>query len=364
MNIEELREKINKVDEEILVLLNKRAEYALKIGELKRKDNIVTYHPGREAEIYNRLIAQNKGPLSHQAIRAIYAEVISACRGIESPLKVAYLGPEATFTHMAARHRFGSSVEFIPVSSIADVFIEVEKKRADYGVVPIENSTEGVITHTLDMFIESNLKICAEVLLEVSHCLLSNSSIDKIKRVYSHPHAFAQTRNWLRAKLPNVEYIEVSSTAEASKRAAQEANTAAVGSELAAQVYQLNILVKGIEDRLDNYTRFLIIGNSISGRSGNDKTSILFSIKDRVGALHAMLTPFARNNVNLTKIESRPSKNTIWEYIFFIDMEGHIEDENVKKSINELQEECLYLKILGSYPAAKREERLQLSHRK
>lgn len=265
---------------------------------------------------------------------------------------MAYLGPEATFTHMAARRKFGSSVEFVPVASIADVFTEVEKKRADYGVVPIENSTEGVITHTLDMFIESTLKICAETLLEISQCLLSNSSLEEIKRVYSHPHAFAQVRGWLRSNLSAVECIEVSSTAEASRRAAIEPNSAAVGSELAAQVYHLNVLAKGIEDRVDNYTRFLIVGHSLVGQSENDKTSIMFSVKDRVGALYSMLLPFNKHNVNLTKIESRPSQNTIWEYIFFIDMNGHIENDNVRKAIDELRENCLYLKVLGSYPVA------------
>lgn len=352
MTIEKLREEINRIDEKMLSLLNSRASCARQIGELKQKNSLVTYHPAREEEIYRRLLTNNHGPLSHDAICAVYAEIISACRGIESPLKVAYLGPEATFTHMAARHKFGSSVEFVPVASIADVFAEVEKKRADYGVVPIENSTEGVITHTLDMFIESTLKICAEILLEISQCLLSNSSLEKIKRVYSHPHAFAQIRGWLKSNLPAVECVEVSSTAEASRRAAEEPFSAAVGSELAAIVYHLNILAKGIEDRVDNYTRFLIVGHSFVGRSGNDKTSIMFSIKDRVGALHAMLSPFDKHNVNLTKIESRPSRNTIWEYIFFIDINGHIDDDNVRMAIDELREECLYLKILGAYPMA------------
>ncbi|MFH1097734.1 MAG: prephenate dehydratase [Candidatus Desantisbacteria bacterium] len=352
MTIEKLREEINKIDVEMLRLLNNRASCARQIGELKQKSSLVTYHPAREEEIYRRLLANNQGPLSHDTICAIYTEIISACRGIESPLKVAYLGPEATFTHMAARRKFGSSVEFVPVASIADVFTEVEKKRADYGVVPIENSTEGVITHTLDMFIESTLKICAETLLEISQCLLSNSSLEEIKRVYSHPHAFAQVRGWLRSNLSAVECIEVSSTAEASRRAAIEPNSAAVGSELAAQVYHLNVLAKGIEDRVDNYTRFLIVGHSLVGQSENDKTSIMFSVKDRVGALYSMLLPFNKHNVNLTKIESRPSQNTIWEYIFFIDMNGHIENDNVRKAIDELRENCLYLKVLGSYPVA------------
>ncbi len=352
MTIEELREEINKIDVEMLSLLNNRALCARQIGELKQKEGSVTYHPAREEEIYRRLLANNQGPLSYDTICAIYTEIISACRGIESPLKVTYLGPEATFTHMAARRKFGSSVEFVPVASIADVFTEVEKKRADYGVVPIENSTEGVITHTLDMFIESNLTICAEILLEISQCLLSNSSLEEIRLVYSHPHAFAQVRGWLKSNLSNAECIEVSSTAEASRRASKESNSAAVGSELAAIVYHLNIMAKGIEDRIDNYTRFLIIGHSSVGRSGNDKTTIMFSIKDRVGALYSMLSPFNKRNVNLTKIESRPSQNTIWEYIFFIDMNGHIEDDNVRGAIDELRENCLYLKVLGSYPVA------------
>lgn len=350
MELKDLRIRIDEIDDKILEMLNNRAEIVLEIGRLKQNGDMTIYHPDREEEICNRLVSQNKGILPDKAVSSIYREIISGCRSLESPLKIAYLGPEATFTHLAAQKKFGSSVEFIPSKSISDVFADVEKQRTNYGVVPIENSTEGVITHTLDMFIDSDLKICSEVLLEISHNLLSNSKFDEIKRVYSHPQAFAQTRNWLENNL-KVEYIETSSTAEAAKRAAKEAGTAAIASELAASIYKLQILRANIEDRSDNFTRFLVIGNNINNVStGHDKTSILFSVKDRVGVLHSILKPFATHKINLTKIESRPSKRQVWEYVFFLDLDGHIEDKKIKDALSELDELCLYLKVLGSYP--------------
>jgi chorismate mutase/prephenate dehydratase len=356
LDLETYRIEIDKIDDEILDLINKRAELAKKIGQEKKKRSIPVYQPERENEVLRRIKSSNKGPLSDRALEGIYREIISASRALEAmdvPIKIAYLGPEATFTHVAALERFGSSAEYLPVESIEDVFIEVEKKRADFGVVPIENSTEGVINHTLDNFIDSKLKICAEVFLEISHHLLagSNLSLNKIKEVYSHSQAFAQSKSWLKKHLAHAKLIEVASTAVAAKLAASTPNTAAIASELAAKLYELKILQRRIEDKPDNITRFLVIGLSDSSPSKHDKTSILFSIKDEVGALHQMLLPFAKHKVNLTMIESRPSRRQPWDYIFFLDIEGHIKDKNVEDALRELKEKCMFLKILGSYPA-------------
>lgn len=350
-SIEELRKKINNIDDEILSLLNKRAEIVLEIGKIKKTQYLSSFYPEREREILNRLSRQNKGLFPQKALISVYNEILSACRSLEAPLQIAYLGPEATFTHLAAKEKFGSSVEYVPVKSISSVFTEVEKRRVDFGVVPIESSTEGIVTHTLDMFIDSELNICSEILLPVTHNLLSNSELNEIKRVYYHPQSYAQSRSWLENNLPNVEYVEVYSTAEAAIRASKERYAAAIASELAANIYNLKIIKKRIEDRQENITRFLVIGFETNLPTGNDKTSILFSIKDRVGALYDMLAPFARHNINLTKIESRPTKTQLWEYVFFLDLQGHQDDENVKQALSELKELCLYLKILGSYPA-------------
>lgn len=303
-----------------------------------------------EVEIYDRLSKKNKeGLLPDNVLKAIYREIMSVSLSCED-VKIAYLGPDATFTHQAALEKFGASCEFISKKSISEVFDEVESGKANHGVVPIENSSEGIVTHTLDMFIDSELKICSEIILKISQNLLSNTHFEDIKRVYYHPQSFAQARVWLENNLPDVEYIEVSSTAEAARRAAQENLSAAIASELAANIYNLNIVIKGIEAGKENYTRFLVIGREISAPTGNDKTSILFSIKDRVGALHDMLIPFAKHRINLTKIESRPSRKQAWEYIFFIDLQGHAKDENVQKALSELGGQCLHLKLLGSYP--------------
>jgi chorismate mutase/prephenate dehydratase len=349
-NLEELRKKINNIDDEILSLLNKRAEIVLKIGKVKKAQQLSSFYPEREREILNRLSKQNKGLFPQKALISVYNEILSACRALEAPLQIAYLGPEATFTHLAAKEKFGSSVEFIPVNSISDVFTEVEKRRADFGVVPIESSTEGIVTHTLDMFIDSELNICSEILIPVTHNLLSNSKLNEIKRVYYHPQSYAQSRTWLENNLHNVEYVEVYSTAEAARRASKEKYSAAIASELAANIYNLKIIKRRIEDRQENITRFLVIGFDTNPPTGNDKTSILFSIKDRVGALYDMLAPFARHNINLTKIESRPTKTQLWEYVFFLDLQGHQDDKEVKQALSELKELCIYLKILGSYP--------------
>lgn len=347
--VNEYRKEIDETDAQILALLNKRLMLAKEIGILKRKKKIESYQPAREKEIYDRLCEMNKNQLlPNSVLKAIYREIMSVSLSCED-VKIAYLGPDATFTHQAAQEKFGTSCEYISKKSISEIFDEVESGRANYGVVPIENSSEGIVTHTLDMFIYSDLKICSEIILKISHNLLSNNHLEDIKRVYYHPQSFAQSRIWLENNLPRVEYIEVSSTAEAARRAAQE-NCAAIASELAAKIYNLNIVIKGIEAGKENYTRFLVIGREISAPTDNDKTSILFSIKDRVGALHDMLLPFAKYGINLTKIESRPSQKQPWEYIFFLDLQGHAQNEKVKQSLSELENLCLHLKLLGSYP--------------
>lgn len=343
------RKEIDEIDNQLLELLNKRLMIAKEIGIFKRKRGIELYQPYREKEIYDRLSKKNKeGLLPDNVLKAIYHEIMSVSLSCED-VKIAYLGPDATFTHQAALEKFGNSCEFISKKSISEVFDEVESGKANYAVVPIENSSEGIVTHTLDMFIDSELKICSEIILKISQNLLANTHLEDIKRVYYHPQSFAQARVWLENNLSNTEYIEVSSTAEAARRAAQE-NCAAIASELAATIYNLNIVIKGIEVGKENYTRFLVIGREISAPTGNDKTSILFSIKDRVGALYDMLIPFAKHGINLTKIESRPSRKQAWEYIFFLDLQGHTKDENVQQALSELEDLCLHLKLLGSYP--------------
>lgn len=354
MDIEGLRKKIDKVNLEILNSLNKRAELVEEVGKVKinsgRKD---FYIPHREKKIISSLVKANKGPLEADGIEAIYREIINACRALESKLAIAYFGPEGTFTHLAAMKIFGSSGAYVPVKTIADVFTEVEKGRAGYGVVPVENSTEGVVNHTLDMFIESNLVICSELNMRIEECLLSVSgNIKDIKTVYSHYQPLAQCRNWLEENLPGIPVVEVASTAAASKRALSEKGAAAIGSRAAAEIYKLEIAAGGIEDSKENFTRFIVIGNNPSEASGEDKTSILFSIKDKVGALHDMLMPFKRRKINLAKIESRPTKKKAWEYIFFVDLLGHISDKKVQDAIDELEKNCMFLKVLGSYPKA------------
>lgn len=353
-----LREKINQLDSQLLRLLNQRTKIVLEIAELKKKNNKTTFYaPHREQQIYSRMFKENQGPVPNEAVRAIFREIMSASIALEKKLKVTYLGPEASFTHMAALSRFGSQMEYVPLSSIPDVFTEVAKKWADYGVVPIENSTEGVINHTLDMFMSlstaADLHICAEVTMEISHHLISNGKINQIKKVYSRDSALAQCRLWLQNNLPNAELVAVSSTTRGVQLAKKDKTAAAISSELASSLYGVKILARGIEDIPGNVTRFLVVGHTVSEKSGIDKTSIMFSLKDRVGALYDALKPFAKYYINLTKIESRPSRRRAWEYIFFVDFNGYKDDPNIVKALKEVGDQCMFLKILGSYPASK-----------
>jgi chorismate mutase/prephenate dehydratase len=351
MSLKALRTKIDSLDKKIVGLLNNRTKVILNIAKEKSKNGNSVYSPERENEVLRKIAHISSGPLDKESLKAIYREIMSGSLKLEKPLRIAYMGPEASFSNLAALKKFGSQVGYIACSSIADVFLEVEKGLADYGVVPVENSIEGAVTHTLDVFVDSDLRICSQVILDVSHNLLSNSAKNKIKRVYSNPQVFGQCRRWLQENLPDAEQIEVSSTTRAAQIASKEKNSACIASLLAAKVYKLKAVFSSIEDSPYNITRFFVIGKTDAGRTEDDRTSILFSIKDKVGALHEMLIPFKKNKINLTKIESRPSKKRAWDYYFFVDLEGHKDEPRIRKAFSELENKCKFLKILGSYPA-------------
>jgi chorismate mutase/prephenate dehydratase len=352
-SVDVLRKKIDHIDEKIVLLLNDRAALAQRIGSAKTLNSQEIYAPGREKEVLRRVSELNHGPLSEQAIRSVFREVISCCRSLEGPVKVAFFGAEATYAHLAAREKFGSSAELSPTASIAEVFQAVTQARVSFGVVPIENSTEGVVAHTLDMLVESELRICAEIFLDIHHNLLASGRPADIQRIVSHPQALAQCRGWLASHFPHVPLEEVASTAHAAMAAAADKTVGAVSSALAKEVYGLKIIAANIEDHSNNITRFLVIGRNGARPTGDDKTSLVFSVKDKPGILHRMLQPFARSRINLTKIESRPIKNRPWEYLFFIDCLGHKDEPRIKKSLQTLERSCDFLKILGSYPSGR-----------
>jgi len=352
--LSELRQKIDAIDDRLMALLNQRATHVLEVGKLKAGEKRDFHVPSREREIYERLISQNPGPFPNEGLRSVFREIMSASLALEAPMKVAFFGPKATFTHQAALQQFGLSAELVPQKSIPAVFEEVEKGRAQYGVVPVENSTEGMVSHTLDMFMESELKINAEVMLEIHHYLLSRTGrMDDIRKIYSHPQPIAQCRNWLAEYLPNIPVVDVASTAAAAQIVSEDYTSAAIASELAAAMYDLKVVRERIEDQVNNFTRFLIIGNKLSEKSSDDKTSLMFSVKDEVGILYRMLEPFSKRGINLSKIESRPLKKKAWEYIFFLDLVGHISEPDVADAVQELKGCCQFVKILGSYPRAK-----------
>src|SRR3989440_2340605 len=350
MNIAEYRKAIDKLDTQIVKLLNERTRQVLEIGEIKPKAGEEIYAPHRERAVFQRICRRNGGPMTNDSLRAIYREIMSSALSLEKSLTVAYLGPEATFTHQAAIRRFGSSLRYSAQKTIADVFTDVSKSRADYGVVPVENSTEGVVTHTLDMFVDSDLKIVAQIVLPVQHCLLSNCKRSQIKRLYSHPQSLGQCRGWVQSNLPRAEIIETSSNARSAEFAAKEKESGAIAGVLAAEKYHVPVVEYDIQDNAANATRFLVLGRQCSPPTGNDRTSVMFSIVDRVGALYRALAPFRRYRLNMTKIESRPSKRKAWEYFFFVDCDGHVSDHKVAKAIAELEQQCSFVKVLGSYP--------------
>ncbi len=352
MNLDELRQQIDELDAKIVECLNLRARAAQAIGELKRHTDAPIYVPEREKAVFAKIAEKNDGPLDNKAVFAVYREIISAIRALEKPTSVAFLGPRDTFSHMAALRVFGAEADYHPLPSFMDVFTEVERGRIDYGVVPVESSMGGSVSDTLDRFITSELKVVNEVLMHITQNLLAACKMGEIKRVYSKDNALLQCRNWLRANLPGVELVEVSSTAEAARRAAGEHGTAAIASRLAAATYNLDILMERIEDAPHNFTRFVVVGRQIVRRTGDDKTSVLVWVKDKPGALYSLLLPFARRGLNLTRIESRPSQQKAWEYVFFIDFLGHIEDQIVQETLEEAGEHTRNLKILGSFPRA------------
>ena len=352
-----IRDRIDTVDRKIQELINERARYAQQVGISKGElsSAVDYYRPEREAAVLRAVLERNEGPLRDEEMLRLFREIMSACLAQQDPLKVSYLGPEGTFTQTAVYKHFGHSVRGLPFSTIDEVFQEVESGAADFGIVPIENSTEGTINHTLDMFLTSPLKICGEVELRIEqHLLSTDEGLDSIKRICAHEQSFAQCRGWLREYLPHIELIGVSSNATGARRSRDEHGTAAIGGQAAAEVYGLKVLVNNIEDRPDNTTRFLVIGRKLLAASGEDKTTVLVSTPGTEGAgvLHALLQPFATHGVSMTRIESRPSRRQNWDYVFFIDLEGHAEEPPLKDALAELQENSSLFRLIGAYPKA------------
>ncbi len=353
MSIDEIRREIDDLDAAILELLNRRAEKAIAIGQLKGENRTQVFDPARERQILDRLAALSKGPLTPEAIREVYGTVFAISRLLEKPLTIAYYGPAGTFTHIAARRKFGALADLRPQDTIEDVFVTVEKKEADFGVVPIENTTGGVVPPTLDALMESKLNLCAEIYVDIEHYLLSHASrLEDIKRVYSHPQPIAQCRIWLRSNLPGVEIIALGSTSHAAERAAKETDSAAIGPALAGEINGVPILREKIQDQADNRTRFVVIGRLAAAPSGADKTSLLFSVPHRSGALHSALGVIGSHDINMSFIQSHPTKQTPWEYMFFVDVQGHQANPPLSKALDELREKTLVLRVLGSYPEA------------
>jgi chorismate mutase/prephenate dehydratase len=349
--LRQYRDQIDRIDDELLRLFNERARLAQRIGH--EKNGSVVLRPEREAQVLRRMGDSNPGPLSRDAITQLYTEIMSQCRALEAPQLVAYLGPEGSFTEAAMRKRFGHGAAGLPVDSFDEIFRAVESGAASYGVVPVENSSEGMVGHNLDLLLLTPAKVCGEVTLPVHQCLMSRAA-DKaaIRRVYSHPQSLGQCRNWLNANLPNAERVTVSSNSEAARLAGAEADSAAVAGRGAAERYGVPVIAENIEDDPRNTTRFLVIGNQDVAPSGRDKTSLVLSAPNRPGAVHALLAPLAEHGVSMTKLESRPARSGLWEYVFYVDIEGHQKDENVAAALARLKETAAFVKILGSYPAA------------
>ncbi len=346
-----LRERIDEIDRKLLDLVAMRAGIVEQVGALKHSTGEVVYVPTREQAIIDRMIAANPGPLASQHIRSIFTEVISACRGLEHAARIAFLGPEHTYSHAAARERFGSSVEFTPLSSFAAVFQAIESGRADFGVVPVENSTEGSVGLTLDLLIDTRLVIIGEILLPIRHFLLSRSDDPRaISKILSHQQSLGQCRGYLQANFPNCELEAVASNAFAAERAAGDPSIAAIASREAGAAYGLTAIAVNIQDLATNTTRFLVLGKRPVERTGADKTTVLFAVADKVGALYQAITLFARNSINISKIESRPLRSRPWEYIFFVDLGGHRDDPKLKRALKALERKALFSKVLGSYP--------------
>ncbi len=350
MNLDDLRQQIDALDRDLVRLLNERTRVALEIGRAKRESGQEFYVPSRERAVLDRVAALSEGPLDGRRLQNIYREIMSATLSLEHPLRVAYFGPVATFTHQAARARFGASVEYVPCETIGGVFATVARQEADYGVVPVENSTEGAVTHTLDEFTATALRICAEVMLPIAHHLMAKDPAVPVERIYSHPQVFGQCRLWLQEHTARAELIPMASTARAAEKAASEPGAAALASDLAAEVHGLTILHRNIQDLAGNITRFLVIGRRIAEATGQDKTSILFAVPDQVGALYDALSVFRSHGLNMTRIESRPSRAKAWEYLFFVDIQGHPDQAEVKAALRDLSDRTTRVEVLGAYP--------------
>ncbi len=350
------RDEIDSIDESVLKLLSRRAECAKEIGHIKQNQTVAVpfYRPEREKAVLDRLMALNTGPLPDKEIHRLFREVMSACLALEMPMDIAYLGPEGTFTQAAVLKQFGHSVNTVAMRTIPDVFKAVQSENAHFGIVPIENSTEGVVTHTLDMLLKSDLKICGEILLRIQHNLLSNAQdLASVEVVYAHEQALAQCRHWINRYMPNVECKAVASNGLAADLAVKETNAAAIAGLMASDFYGLSILAAGIEDEANNTTRFLVLGHQDLASTGDDKTSLVVSSNNHPGLLHQLLEPISRHNINMTRLESRPARQGIWEYVFFIDIEGHRDDDNVQLLLKEMQDVATLFKVLGSYPVGK-----------
>ncbi len=352
MSLDEIRKRIDTIDKQLLDLLSQRADLVHEVGLIKKRDGLQIYAPDREEALLRKLVEMNEGRLPEKSIRSIYREIMSAALALEEDLKIAYLGPEGTWTHQAAIKKFGHSVNYTPHASFSDVFDDVARRRADYGVVPIENSTEGAVSHTLDLFVDSPLRICAQILLRIDNNLLATITREEVRTLYSHPQVFGQCKNWILRNLPEADLVEVSSTTKAAHLAHENAaeGAAALGGRLAAELAGLKVLDEAIQDRATNTTRFLVIGEKTCPSTGNDRTSILFSVHDRPGSLVAALKAFDSFEINMSKIESRPSKQKDWEYIFYVDLAGHCENGQVSSALEELEKHCSLVKLLGSYP--------------
>jgi chorismate mutase/prephenate dehydratase len=359
-SISALRRRIDQIDDRILQLLNRRAELAIAIAHQKARRNSSIYAPAREKGVLARLVRQNGGPLARASVRAIFREIISASRALEQRLRVAYLGPEATYSHLAAQAQFGAAADYVAAATIADVFGDVERGNADLGVVPVENSNEGMVAHTLDLLVESPLRIAAEVLLPVDHCLLAQpgTTLAQVGRVVAHPQALGQCRRWLATHLPAAATVAEASNASAAQRAAAEPGTAAIAAEAAAGAYGLAVLARSIQDEANNVTRFLVLARRDGEQpSGDDKTSLVVSVRDEVGVLAKLLRPFATHGIDLMKIESRPLRERPWEYYFFLDLKGHRDEPRVARALAEVRRRALRCSVLGSYPVAPEPER-------
>jgi len=353
MSLDEFRKKIDDIDRQLVELLNERARIVVEIGKLKKETEKPVYAPDREKEVLEKIKKANKGPLPDRTLIAVWREMMSGSFVLERPLRIAYLGPDGSFSHTAAMLKFGQSVEYEPLSNIVSIFDEVSKGHCDLGLAPIENSSGGGVIETLDALIESDVKVCSEVSMAIHHNLIANCPLDEIERIYSKPEVFAQCRKWLSATCKDAEVISVASSAKAAKIASEEKGAAAIGSIIAAELYNLKVVCENIEDIANNVTRFLVISKEDARPTGDDKTAILFSTAHKAGALADVLEVFKKFGINLTNIESRPSKKREWEYYFFMDFLGHRTEDTIQKGLEEAKQHCLQLSILGSFPRAK-----------